>query len=88
MSYGKQGYWKNKQGHDILIANMPDSYINNVLNYINDRICEAYNSYYDTDFEVPDPLQDKIDELETELQKRKLNKKRPRSWQDKSPVIK
>ena len=78
MSYGKQGYWKNKQGQDILIANMPDRYINNVLNYINDRICEAYNCFYDTDFEIPDSLQEKIDELETELQKRKINKKRKR----------
>ena len=79
MSYGKRGYWKNKQGHDILIANMPDRYINNVLNYINDRICEAYNSYYDTGVEGPGGRQGKGGELETELQKRKLNKKRKRS---------
>lgn len=74
--YGKPGYWKNKQGHEVLIANMPDKYIINTLNLIEKTICEAYNSYYDSDFEIPDDLQEKIDELETELKKRKLAKKK------------
>ena len=74
--YGKVGYWKNRQGHEIQISKMSTKYINNVLSFINEGITRAYNSYYDTDFEIPQDLEDKILELESELIKRKKNKKK------------
>lgn len=73
--YGKVGYWKNRQGHDIQISKMSTKYINNVLLFINDSIIKAYNNYYDTDFEIPQDLENKIIELESELIKRKAKKR-------------
>lgn len=67
---GRVGYWVNKQGKEVKISTMSTSYIENCLNLIYDRITKAINSYYDTDFEIPDDIQNKLDELEEELNKR------------------
>lgn len=69
--FSKKDYWKNKHNEYIKISDMSVNYINNCINFINKKIATAYNCYYDTDFEIPDYVNDKLNELCNELEKRK-----------------
>lgn len=69
--FSKKDYWKNKYNKYIKISDMSINYINNCIDFINNKIATAYNRYYDTDFEIPDYVNDKLDEFYNELEKRK-----------------
>lgn len=66
-SYGRPGYWKQKNGKEIKISAMTTQHLSNTLNLIDNRIAQAFNAYHDTDFEIDEELQQKIDELNEEV---------------------